>query len=66
MNPVSTATSAPSTSQSMVLEWPPGRESASIIVTRWVWESSQAAESPEMPDPMTAMWRGFTELAPVF
>ena len=59
MNPVSTEISRPSISQSTVLEWPPGRVSASIRVTLCFFESSQAAERPEIPDPTTAMLRDF-------
>src|SRR5436305_5169521 len=55
MKPVSTGTGPSSPGARAVLAWPPSRWSASNRVTSWRRASSQAAESPPMPAPTTAI-----------
>src|SRR6478735_2398489 len=57
MKPVSTGIVRPPTDVNTVFEWPPTRSERSYTVTSWRWLRSQAAESPEIPVPMTATLR---------
>lgn len=58
MKPVSTATRRPAMWTSTVLEWPPMRASLSKTSTSCRLDRSHAADSPEIPVPITAMlWR---------
>ena len=55
MNPVSTGTGPSGVSTVTVWVWPPIRVSRSNTQTSCSRLSSQAAESPAMPEPITAI-----------
>src|SRR4051812_2140122 len=58
MKPVSTGTLPCTPGALTVWLCPPQRASVSNTRTRWRCDSSQAQERPEMPAPITAMFRG--------
>ena len=64
MKPVSTGTLPCGVGHINVLECPPILSSASIKVTSCRWDKSHAAESPDIPDPTTAILREFNSLRP--
>src|SRR5579862_4090967 len=58
MKPMSTGIGPAEEGASTVWLWPPKRGWASYTVTRWRWLSSQAADMPAMPCPITATFCG--------